>query len=246
MPIEYRQSASVGDDCMFTARYTLFHDALMRSVRVRWLLQELVGDDFKLQYVDVYRGEQYGADYMAINPNHAVPTLELTLDGRSMCMIESAAMIVLLADAYPEKRMAPPAELTFRRADYLQIIHFSASMDAMLWQIRVHEHVLRDEEKDPRTSRRYRSKFSKEVEPQLKTRLERASFICGNDFCAADCIVSHVVMWAGSYGLCRDQVFQDYLAKVAQRPAYQRAFDDVHRFVAEVPRDSAALSQFTG
>jgi glutathione S-transferase len=229
-------------------KYRLFHAAALRSVRVRWLLHELVGDDFTLRYVDVYGGEQHSAEYLAINPNHAVPTLQITLEnGKSINMIESAAMIALLADAYPEKRLAPPAgRLSLERADYLQILHFSATMDWILWQIRAHDSILPESESDSRTSRRYRTKFSKEIEPQLRTRFERAPFICGDEFRATDCIVGHVVMWAKTYGLCSDERFDGYLARLAQRPAYVSAFSDLDRFSPNMPRDSPLKALFTG
>jgi len=41
-------------------------------------------------------------------------------------------------------------------------------MDMMLWQIRIHEHVLPEREKDARTAQRYMKKFASEVEPQLR------------------------------------------------------------------------------
>src|SRR3981189_438014 len=95
---------------MKTVRFKLYHSAALRSARVKWLLRELVGDDFDVEYVDIYGAEQYSSRYLAINPNHCVPTLEITMEnGDSMNMIESAAMITLLADAFPEKGLAPAA-----------------------------------------------------------------------------------------------------------------------------------------
>ena len=143
---------------MKTARFKLYHSAGLRSARVKWLLHELVGDDFDVEYVDIYGAEQYGSRYLAINANHCVPTLEITMEnGNSMNMIESTAMIALLADAFPEKGLAPPAgELSLPRADYLQILHFGTSMDMMLWQIRIHEHVLPEQNRDIWTAQRYR------------------------------------------------------------------------------------------
>ncbi len=43
--------------------------------------------------------------------------------------------IVWLADALPETA-APPHELSFERTDYLQMLHFGATLlDMILWQI---------------------------------------------------------------------------------------------------------------
>jgi glutathione S-transferase len=238
----------MGDNAMPDVHFKLFHDAALRSSRVKWLLHELLDDDFDLEYVDIYGAEQYCAEYLRINPNHAVPTLKISWGaGDSMFMIESAAMIALLADTFPDRNLAPdPRALTPERADYLQILHFSATMDCMLWQIRLHEHILPDQEKDDRTIRRYQRKFFNEVEPQLLERLRKFTYICGDAFSAADCVVGHVIMWARAYGLCQDDVFGRYLATIAERPAYLRAFSDRGKFVLEVPRSSAVIQMVTG
>ena len=230
------------------AKFKLYHDAVLRSVRVKWLLHELVGDDFEVEYVNTYQAEQYSARYLAINPNHAVPVLKITLEnGQSMHMVESAAMVALLADAFPHKELAPaPVGLCLVRADYLQVLHSGASIDMMLWQIRIHEHVLPDSEKDERTVSRYKKKLASEMEPQLRSRLERTAFICGDRFSAADCVIAHGVMWARAYDLCLGEPFDRYLGSLAERPAFRSAFSDAHRFVHDVPKDSPVVAMFTG
>lgn len=234
---------------MHVARFKLYHSPATRSSRVKWLLHELVGDEFAIETVPLRDAVQYGADYLAKNPNHCVPTLEVTLaNGESMHMIESGAMIALLADTFPEKRLAPPSDnLSLERADYLQILHFGASwMDMMLWQIRIHEHILPCAERDPKTIARYRRKFVSEVEPHLKARLGRTGFICGDEFSAADCMIGHNVLWARAYHLCRDQAFERYVARISERDAFSRAFADAREFRVEVPEGSPIVEKFTG
>lgn len=216
----------------------LYHYPATRSTRVKWMLHEVVGDAFETEIVSLYEGEQYRPDYLRKNPNHSVPTLELTLaDGSSMHMIESGAMVALLADAFPDKQLAPPPDaLSFERAHYLQMLHFGASsMDMMLWQIRLHEHLLPEDERDPSTIERYRRKLADEVEPQLLERLNRSAFICGDAFSAADCLIAYNVFWARGYDLCSDQVFRQYLSRVSKRPAFVSAFADSRSFSIERP-----------
>ncbi len=230
-------------------RFRLFHFPATRSARVKWLLHEVLDDDFDVEVLDLYQGAQYRPDYLALNPNHNVPALQVTFeDGTVMNMIESAAMVAWLADAFPDRGLAPPpAALTPARADYLQMLHFGAtSMDMMLWQIRIHEHVLADDQQDPRTVRRYRDKFTREVEPQLAARLGHQPFVCGDAFTAADCIIGHNVTWARGYGLCRDDVFRDYLSRLSQRPAFAKAFADVGGFSPQVPAAVRNAGRFTG
>jgi glutathione S-transferase len=234
---------------MQTARFKLYHYPATRSARVKWMLHEVLDDDFEVEIVPVYEGKQYDAEYLSKNPNHNVPTLDITMpDGRLMHMIESGAMVALLADAFPEKELAPPpSPLSLERADYLQMLHFGASwMDMILWQVRCHEHLLRDAEKDPRTIQRYRDKFTSEIEPQLSRRLERYPFICGDAFTAADCVVGHNVIWARGYGLCRDEIFRGYVSQLSKRPAFLKAFSDVSDFQIEAPEGAPLTELFTG
>lgn len=228
---------------MTDASFKLYHFPATRSARVKWMLHEVVGDDFEVEVVSLYEGRQHSPDYLAKNPNHSVPLLEIDFaDGSSTRMIESGAMVAWLADAFPGKGLAPPpGELSGRRADYLQMILFGASwMDMMLWQIRLHEHVLPESERDAGTVARYRRKFAEEVEPQLAARLARWTFICGDEFCAADCVIGHNVAWARAYGLCRDDVFHGYVAALARRPAFVAAFADAKDFQRDVPPATAA------
>jgi glutathione S-transferase len=229
-------------------RLKLYHYPATRSARVKWLLHEVVGDAFEVERVDLYGGAQYGEAYLALNPNHAVPLLQITWsDGTTTHMIESAAMVAFLADAWPDKGLAPPPGGSPARADYLQMLHFGSTwMDMMLWQIRIHEHVLPPAERDPRTIARYRRKFATEAEPQLARRLERAPYVCGEAFTAADCVVGHTVTWARGYGLCRDEIFRRYLSVVSKRPAFARAFADAREFTPTVPQDNGIVAHFTG
>ena len=234
---------------MTTPRFKLYHYPATRSARVKWMLHEVLDDDFEVEIVSLYEGEQYEDDYLSLNPNHNVPTLEITMpDGQIKHLLESGAMVTFLADAFPEKELAPPASpLSLERADYLQMLYFGASwMDMILWQLRVHENLLADDQKDLRTIERYRSKFVEEIEPQLRRRFEKHPFICGDAFTAADCIVGHNVIWARGYGLCQDEIFRGYISKLSKRPAFVKAFSDARSFQKEAPDGSELVERFTG
>jgi len=226
----------------------LYHYPASRSTRAKWMLHEVVGNDFEVERVALYDGAQYSDDYLRLNPNHAVPVLEITWEnGATQRVIESAAIVAFLADAYPSAGLAPPRGPSPERADYLQMLHFGSTwMDMMLWQVRIHENVLTADQRDDRTIARYRHKFEQEAEPQVAERLARMPFICGEAFTAADCIVGHSVFWARGYGMCRDDVFKGYMGRLAQRPAFATAFADAREFTKQVPQDKPLVSRFTG
>jgi glutathione S-transferase len=229
-------------------KWTLHHCPASRSARVLWMLHETVGGRIRVESIDLYAGVQYTAEFLARNPNHGVPVLEIVWDdGTPQVMIESAAIVAFLADAYPEKGLAPAAGRTRERADYLQMLHFCSNWaDMMLWQIRIHEDVLPEAQRDPRTVARYRGKFAGEVEPQLARRLAAHPYICGDRFTAADCVAAHIVMWARGYGLCREETFRRYLSTVSKRPAFVEAFADARQFAPQLPPGSPLPARFTG
>jgi glutathione S-transferase len=232
------------------ARLKLYHFPATRSARVKWLLHELLEDDFDVERVPLYDGMQYSPDYLQKNPNHNVPALEITLDnGERHMMLESGAMVALLADLFPAKGLAPAADMfSLARVDYLQMLHFGTSwMDMMLWQIRIHTHIL-GSDSDARTIARYNQKFTQEVEPQLLNRLAKSDYICGDQFSAVDCVMGQNVLWARAYGLCQGSQFSDYIARLAQRTAFAKAYADMGDFTLAPPAGKAKglAGKFTG
>lgn len=230
------------------SKVVLHHFPASRSVRARWALLETLGENFELKRVELYDGAQYSDDFLGMNPNHNVPLLEIHWqDGTTQVMLESAAIVEWLADRHPEKRIAPPADGGRERVDYLHMLHFAGTwFDMMLWQIRIHEHILPVSERDPRTVARYRKKVTKEVEPQLLGRLDRHDHICGEHFTAADIVVGHCVFWARGYDLCQDDRFTTYLRRLMQREAMKQALDDIDTFTIAPGSDQKLDMSFTG
>ncbi len=229
-------------------KFRLCHFPATRSARVLWALYETADCPVEVEVINLYGGQQNTPAYLARNPNHNVPVLEISWDdGSTQTMLESAAMISFLADAYPEKGLAPLPGASPERADYLQMLHFCGGpVDMMLWQIRIHEHILPQAERDERTIARYRGKFTTEAEPQIAARLEKHDFICGTDFSAADCMTGHIVSWARGYGLCQDMIFRRYLSRVSKRPAFAKAFADANSFNVQPPAGAEITVTFNG
>lgn len=210
----------------------LYHYPLTRSVRVKWLLHEVLGNAFETEIVAVIKGAMMTPDMLAKNPNHNLPMLDVTWsDGNVQTMLESGAMVLWLADAFPDKGLAPPADASLARADYLQMILFGASwMDSILWNMRLHRDLLPESVKQPSVFDMNHAKWAREIEPQLIERLSKQAFMCGDDFTAADCIAGHNVRWAQAYDLCSDPVFEAYLSRLKLRPAFLAAYSDADQF----------------
>ena len=210
----------------------LYHYPLTRSVRVKWMLHEVVGDAFETEVVAVIKGAMMTPDMLAKNPNHNIPMLDITWeDGSVQTLLESGAMVMWLAEAFPEKKLAPPPAASRERADYLQMVHFGANwLDAILWQIRLHQDMLPEAHKHASVVEMNKAKWTREIEPQLLARLGKHDFICGDTFSAADVIIGYNIRWAGFYGLCQDNGFKAYLNRLGERPAFQAAYADADQF----------------
>ncbi|MEZ5559593.1 MAG: glutathione S-transferase family protein [Pseudomonadales bacterium] len=81
----------------------LYHAAVSTcSQKVRLVLAEK-GLEYESALLDLQRGDQFDAAYLALNPNAVVPTLE----NRGRALIESTLINEYLDDAYPEPALKP-------------------------------------------------------------------------------------------------------------------------------------------
>ncbi len=194
------------------------------------MLHEMRGDDFETVRVPLRQGGQFTPEFLAKNPNHGVPVLDVTYDdGTLQTITESLAILLWLAEQ--DIRFASPITDAQARAEYLQIMALGGSwMDQMLWNIRLHETILPKVARNETFAAFNRDKIKNEIAPELAARLEKSEFICGDKFTAADCMTAHNINWAGAYGLCRGDVFKSYMSRMKSRPAFQMAFADAKEF----------------
>ncbi|CAD7718784.1 Glutathione S-transferase GST-4.5 [Xanthomonas hydrangeae] len=100
---------------------TLYHSPSTAALVVHWLLVEL-DVPHVLHPLDFDRAEHKSPEYLALNPAGVVPTL--VLDGQ--VLTEAAAIVLHLADLYPQAGLAPPVG-TPARADYYRWMFFCAN-----------------------------------------------------------------------------------------------------------------------
>lgn len=215
---------------------TLYHYPLSRSLRVRFLLEELDlkshGVTMETVKVDMLRGEGMSEAHLARNPNHAVPVLEITYsDGSKQTLIESGAMMLWLADSFSAAKLAPdPADLRARAAYTQQILFQASHVDMSLWQVRLNETLFPKSVRSAAIAQFNRDKLENEMIPQMQAQLREQPWICGAAFTAADCITAQNVNWMRAYGLARTGPLHDYMKRIAARPAWQRATVDAAKF----------------
>jgi glutathione S-transferase len=103
-----------------------------RSIRVRWTLQEMQLD-FDSILVNLPAREHHAVEFLKINPAAKIPVL---VDG-DLVLIESVAIVLYLADKYPEKGFTPAS--TADRGLMAQWLLFAATeLEQPLWRIARH------------------------------------------------------------------------------------------------------------
>ena len=107
------------------AQYTLYYSPGAASMVVHLALLE-IGAPYELRLVDVEKQAQRDPEYLKLNPQGVVPTL--LIGGEPF--VESAALLMMLAERHPEAGLAPEAG-TEERNRWLQwIIYLSVNLGA--------------------------------------------------------------------------------------------------------------------
>ena len=105
--------------------YTLFYSPGSASMVIHQALLE-IGAPHELKRVDFEAGAQRDPAYLKMNPQGVVPTL--VIDGRPM--VESAALLMMLADRHPDAKLAPVVGTAEREGWYQWTVFLSNSLAA--------------------------------------------------------------------------------------------------------------------
>lgn len=190
-----------------------------RANRPRWIIEEL---GIPCEYVDVnvMKGEHKTPAYFELHPHGLLPVLE---DG-DLRMIESAAMVMHLADKHPEGHLAPPPG-TLERARYYQYIVYAVStLDEHVIPIFFHTVLLSPDKRRSEVVERsmpvwgHAAKF---LDRSLGGRL----YLVGDKFSAADICVGYDLYLAQQAGLLEGHAtLTSYVKRLSDRPAFKRAY----------------------
>ena len=195
---------------------TLHHVPYSRSLRVRWLLEEL-GLPYELasrSFADLKRPE-----HLALHPLGKVPVL---VDGE-VVLFESGAIVSYLLERYGGGRLEPKPG-TAERARYWQWFHYAeASLTPPLGQIVRHTVLLPEPERIPAVAELARAEAKRVLAP-VERALTGQSWLLP-DFSAADIMMGYSVKLVSLLRLLGEATpnLVVYLARCEERPAYQRA-----------------------
>ncbi len=190
---------------------TLFHAPHTRSSSVLGLLEEL-GAPFTLEVLDRGAGANTAPAFRAINPLGKVPALQ---DG-SAVVTETVAIFLHLADLFPAAGLAP-AITDQLRGPYLRWMVFYAA---------AFEPAVVDKSRGTEPGMRAMSPYGSfdEVMDLLSAALKPGPYLLGSTITAADILWASALGWTMAFKLVPPRPeFTDYAARIAARPAMQRA-----------------------
>jgi glutathione S-transferase len=196
---------------------TLYHSPASRAFTAYWMLEEL-GVPFRVETVDIRKGEQKAPGYLKLNPAGKVPTL---VDGEAV-VSENPAICIYLADRYGYGTLAPRIE-DARRGAYLKWIVYST---AVVEPVRaLHSAGVQLPAPSPGEFGSGFGEFD-DMLRVLRETLAGRRYLLGGEFTAADVMLGSVVsMSLYNKEMPEDPVLLDYNARLTCREAYQRAAD---------------------
>jgi glutathione S-transferase len=191
---------------------TLYHAAPSRSSIVRWMLEEL-GEPYGIHLLSLSRGDNRAPDYVAINPMGKVPTLK---HGDTL-ITEAAAICTYLADEFPRAKLNVPVGDS-RRGPYLKWLFFGPSCI----EPAIMDRAFPRKEEARRAALGY-GDFETCMNV-VAAAVAPGPYLLGQQFTAADVVIGSTLRWGMLFKMLPERPeFVSYTARLAQRPALQRA-----------------------
>jgi glutathione S-transferase len=188
----------------------LYEFAFTRSIRARWMLQEL-GVDFEPISVNLFAGEASRPEFLKLNPAAKIPVL---VDG-DLVLTESAAILLYLGEKY--RRFLPTD--TRGRAEVNRWLLFTVTeLEQPLWRIAKNKNLYPEERRlaadIPLASEDFR-RMADVAEKHMQGR----EFVVGDDVTVADFVLAYTLDWANEVKLLdRCPQLIAYMERMYARP----------------------------
>ncbi len=197
----------------------LYYMQRTRSTRARWILEE-IGVPYELAQVNLEKGEHKSPEYLKIHPFGSVPAL----DTGDQQMFESAAIVLYLADRYPEANLAP--DLAHRAHYYQWAFYAMATLEPVLVEIFSHIKYLPEELRSDALMNRAKERAQQHF-ITLEKHFAQNQYVLGDRFYAVDIILASVLQWASFLGVGQQcEAVQAYIKRCTERPAFIRSRQD--------------------
>ncbi|MDY7789281.1 glutathione S-transferase family protein [Burkholderia ubonensis] len=201
----------------------LYGFAGTRSQRALWGLKELDAD-FEFISVNLLEGEHKRPEFLRLNPAGKVPVL---VDG-DLVIPESAAIVLYLADKYPQKALLP-VDLAARAQAYRWVMFAVTELEQPLWRITRHTMLYPPDKRLPADIALAREDFVN-MAAILDRHLDGRAFIVGDTLTVADCVTVYLIDWANELKLIDAfPQLQAYLERLYARPNAPQRIADARR-----------------
>lgn len=201
----------------------LYELAPTRSIRARWALQEL---DLPFESIEIKLLEGAGQtpEYLALNPTGKLPTL---VDG-NVVVTESAAIVVYLAEKYPQKGLLP-TDLEQRTQLNRWMLFTVTELEQPLWRIARNSFLYPEEQRQPTDIEIARSEFRK-MAAVLEKHMQGREFLVGDRVSVGDFVAAHTLDWGNEVGLL-DQCpsLLAYMLRMYERPKAAMRIKDARK-----------------
>jgi glutathione S-transferase len=190
----------------------LYEFAPTRSIRARWTLQEL-GIEFEPITVDLVAGEHRRPEFLKINPAGKLPVL---VDD-DLVLTESVAIVLYLAEKYPEKGLLP-ADPTDRAQVNRWLLFAVTELEQPLWRISRHTNIYPEDKRLPADITLARQEF-KEMAAVLEKHMKGRQFVVGDRPTVVDFVTAYTLDWGGEVSLLDEfPVLRTYMERMYARP----------------------------
>lgn len=183
-----------------------------RSIRAFWTLREL-DVDFEFVNVDLTRGEHRRPEFLAVNPAGKLPVL---VDG-DFTLTESVAIVVYLAEKYPEKGLLPSGLQA--RAEVNRWLLFTATeLEQPLWRIARHTSLYPPEKRLAAEIPIARQDFL-DMAAVMEKHMDEREFLVGDNVTVADLVAAYTLDWANEVKLLHNLPrLCGYMGRMYERP----------------------------
>jgi len=194
-----------------------------RSIRARWILQEL-GADFDAVSVDLTRRDHCSPDFLELNPAGKVPVL---IDG-DLVLSESVAIVLYLAEKYSDRGFIP-ADLKLRADFYRWILFAVTELEQPWWRIAKHTHLYPEQDRLPADVALARRDFLPKA-AVLEKHMKGRNFVVGDRVTAADFVLAYTLDVADETQLLGEcPALRSYLERMYARPRAPQRIADIFR-----------------
>jgi GST-like protein len=152
----------------------------------------LIGLPYRIVEAPTWEGEAQQAKVAGVNPLRQIPAL-VTPGGETIT--ESAAILIWLADRYPDARLAPPVDSPLRAQFLRWMVFVPASIYALFW---VRDDPSRLGGPDPEIGARIKAATAERIAQcwgMMESQLTPGRYLLGDELTVLDLYVAVVSRW---------------------------------------------------